>query len=148
MVKHRESTEHKGNGMKRDVRKGRFGRRGGYGPIGEVDDLAVLDPGLDDPGYWPRFLSLVMVRASDELSRRRIQAESGVTDFLQSWSVPVIRAALVAAVIAGVLLLRDRPAAPLGVEEALTVGLEDRTLPDLMEQPEEGDPFAFVELRF
>ncbi len=134
--------------MTRDVRKGRFGPRGGHGPTGEGDDLSVLDPGLDDPGYWPRFLSIVMVRASDELSRRRLAAEVGVTDFLQSWSVTVIRAALVAAVIAGVLLLRDRPATALGVEEALTVGLEDRTLPDLMEQPEGDDPFLFVELTF
>ncbi len=134
--------------MTRDVRKGRFGPRGHYGPTGEGDDLAVLDPGLDDPGYWSRFLSVVMVRASDELSRRRLQADSGVTDLLQSWSGTVIRAALVAALVAGVLLLRDRPAVTLGVEEALTLGLEDRTLPDLMAQPEGSDPFLFVELTF
>ncbi len=134
--------------MTRDMRKGRLGPHGGYGPTGEGDDLAVLDPGLEDPGYWPRFLSTVMVRASDELSRRRLRAESGVTDLLQSWSGTVIRAALVAALVAGVLLLRDRPAATLGVEEALTVGLEDRTLPDLMAQPEGSDPFLFVELTF
>lgn len=134
--------------MTRGVRKERFGPHGGYGPTGEGDDLTVLDPGLGDPGYWPRFLSTVMGRASDELSRRRLRAESGVTDLLQSWSVTVIRAALVAALIAGVLLVWDRPGTALGVEEALTVGLEDRTLPDLMEQPEGGDPFLFVELTF
>ena len=134
--------------MTRDVRNGRFGPRGGYGPTGEGDDLSVLDPGLDDPGYWPRFLSTVMVRASNELSRRRLRAESGVTDLLQSWSGTVIRAALVAALIAGVLLLRDQPGTTLGVEEALTAGFEDRTLPDLMGQPEGGDPFLFVDLTF
>ena len=89
-----------------------------------------------------------MAGASDELSRRRLAAEVGVVDFLQSWSRTVIRAAAIAAVIAGVLLLRDRPAAELGVEEALTVELEDRTLPDLMEQPEGGDPFLLVEVTF
>ncbi len=134
--------------MTRDVRKGRLGPHGGYGPTGEGDDLAVLDPGLDDPGYWSRFLSHVMARAADELSRRRLAAEVGVADTLQSWSLTVIRAAVIAAAIAGVLLLWDRPATTLGVEEALTIGLEDRTLPDLMEQSEGGDPFLLVEVTF
>ena len=134
--------------MTSDARKGRFDLNGGDGPTGQRHDLAVLDPGLDDPGYWSRFFSVVMAGASDELSRRRLAAEVGVVDFLQSWSLTVIRAAAIAAVIAGVLLLRDRPAAELGVEEALTVELEDRTLPDLMEQPEGGDPFLLVEVTF
>ncbi len=134
--------------MTSDARKGRFGFHGGDGPKGQGNELAVLDPGLDDPGYWSRFLSVVMAGASDELSRRRLAAEVGVTDFFQSWSVTVIRAALIAAAIASVLLLRDRPATALGVEEALTMGLEDRTLPDLMEQPEGGDPFLLVEVTF
>ena len=134
--------------MTSDARKGRFDLNGGDGPTGQQHDLAVLDPGLDDPGYWSLFLSVVMAGASDELSRRRLAAEVGVVDFLQSWSRTVIRAALIAAAIAGVLLLRDRPATTLGVEEALTMGLEDRTLPDLMEQSEGGDPFLLVEVTF
>jgi len=89
-----------------------------------------------------------MERASGELSRRRLAAEVGVTDLLQSWSVPVLRAALVAAVIAGVLLLRDGPATTLGVEEALTMELEDRTLPDFMAQPQGSDPFLLVDVTF
>ncbi len=134
--------------MTSDARKGRFGFHEDDGPKGQGNELAVLDPGLDDPGYWSRFLSVVMERAADELSRRRLAAEVGVVDFLQSWSRTVIRAALIAAAIAGVLLLRDRPATTLGVEEALTMGLEDRTLPDLMEQSEGGDPFLLVEVTF
>ena len=134
--------------MASDAPKGRFGLHEGDGPTGQEYDLAVLDPGLDDPGYWSRFLSLVMARAAGELSRRRLVAEAGVADFLQSWSLTVIRAALIAAAIAGVLLLRDRPATVLGVEEALTMGLEDRTLPNLMEQSEGGDPFLLVEVTF
>jgi hypothetical protein len=134
--------------MTSDARKGRFSLHGGDGPTGQGHDLAVLDPGLDDPGYWSRFLSLVMVRSADELSRRRLAAEVGVVDFIQSWSLTVIRAALIAAAIASVLLLRDRPATALGVEEALTMGLEDRTLPDLMEESEGGDPFLLVEVTF
>jgi len=134
--------------MTSDARKRRLGLHRGDGPTEQAPNLAVLDPGLDDPGYWPRFLSLVMERASGELSRRRLAAEVGVTDLLQSWSVPVMRAALIAAVIAGVLLLRDGPATTLGVEEALTMGLEDRTLPDFMAQPQGGDPFLLVEVTF
>ena len=134
--------------MTSDARKGRFGLQGGDGPKGQGHELAVLDPGLDDPGYWSRFLSVVMARASGELSRRRLAAEVGVVDFLHSWSRTVIRAALIVAAIAGVLLLWDRPATTLGVEEALTIGLEDRTLPDLMEQSEGGDPFLLVEVTF
>ena len=130
------------------LQKRRLGLHRGDSPTGPGHDLSVLDPGLDDPGYWPRFLSLVMERASGELSRRRLAAEVGVTDLLQSWSVPVLRAALVAAVIAGVLLLRDGPATTLGVEEALTMELEDRTLPDFMAQPQGSDPFLLVDVTF
>jgi len=134
--------------MTSDARKGRLGLHRGDGPTEQAPDLAVLDPGLDDPGYWPRFLSVVMERASGELSRRRLVADVGVTDFFQLWSVPVIRAALIAAAIAGILLLRDGPATALGVEEALTMELEDRTLPDFMAQPEGGDPFLLVDVTF
>jgi len=134
--------------MTSDPRKRRLGLHGGDSPTGQGHDLSVLDPGLDDPGYWSRFVSVVMERTAGELSRRRLVAEEGVGDFLQSWSVTVIRAALIAAAIAGVLLLRDGPAAMLGVEEALTMELEDRTLPDLMEQSPGADPFLMVELTF
>jgi hypothetical protein len=134
--------------MTSDARQGRFGPQGGESPSGQVHDLAILDPGLNDPGYWFRFRSRVMERASGELSRRRIAAELGVTDFLESWSRTVIRAAAIAAAIAGLLLLRDRPVTVWGVEEALTTELEDRTLPDLMKRPEGDDPFLLVEATF
>jgi hypothetical protein len=89
-----------------------------------------------------------MARADVELLRRRLSAEVGFADLLQSWSRPVIRAAAIAAAIAGMLFLRGRPTPEWGVEEALTVGLEDRTLPQLMEQSEGADPFLFVEVTF
>lgn len=89
-----------------------------------------------------------MVRAADELSRRGVAAEVGAGDLLQSWSLTVIRGALIAAAIAGLLLLRDGPASTLGAEEALTMELEDRTLPDLMGQSEGGDPFLLIEVTF
>jgi len=134
--------------MTSDARHGRFSPQGGEGPSGQTHDLAILDPGHDDPGYWSRFRGRVMERAADELLRRRVAAELGVGDFLQSWARPVIRAAAIAAAIAGVLLMRDRPAIVWGVEEALTTELEDRTLPDLMEGPEGDDPFLLVEATF
>lgn len=134
--------------MTSDSRRGRFGPQRADGPTENGHDLAILDPGYNDPGYWARFRSLVMARADDELSRRRRAAGVGVSDFLQSWSWTVIRAAVIAAAIAGVLLLRDPPAPAWGVEEALTRGLEDRTLPDLMERSEGADPFLLIDVTF
>jgi len=89
-----------------------------------------------------------MTRAADELSRRRLAAEMGVAGLLQSWSGTVFRAAAIAAAIAGILFLRGRPTPELGIEEALTVDLEDRTLPQFMEQSARADPFLFVEVTF
>ena len=134
--------------MTSDARKGRFGPRGGDGAPGQDHHLAILDPGLDDPGYWFRFQSLVMARVDDELSRRRLAADVGVSDFLESWSRTVIHAAAIAAAIAGVLLLRGRPALEWDIEEALTVELQDRTLPQSMYRSEGDDPFLFVEVTF
>ncbi len=134
--------------MTSDARNGRFGPQGGDGSPEEGYDLAILDPGFDDPGYWSRFRSLVMARAGDELSRRGVAAEIGVVSLLQSWSRTVIPAAALAAAVAGVLFLRGSPTPAWGVEEALTVDFEDRTLPQLMEQSEGADPFLFVEVTF
>ncbi len=134
--------------MTSDARKGRTGPQGSDRRTKPARDLAILDPGLDDPGYWTRFRILVMARADAELSRRRRAAESGVTHFVQSWSRAVLPAAAIAAAIAGVLILRGQPTTAWGVEEALTVGLDDTTLPDLMEQPEGVDPFLLVDVTF
>ena len=134
--------------MTSDVRKEGFGPQGADGPGGQDHDLAILDPGLQDPGYWLRFRSLVMMRAANELSRRRLAAEMGVVGLLQSWSRPVIRVAAVAAAVAGFLFFRGQPISEWGVEEALTGDLEDRTLPLLMEEYQCADPFLFVEVMF
>ena len=61
---HGEYHERGENRMTSDARKGRFGPQGGGdGAPGQDHHLAILDPGLDDPGYWFRFQSLVMARA-------------------------------------------------------------------------------------
>ena len=134
--------------MTSDARKRRFGLTGDDDAPGQGHHLAILDPGLDDPGYWSRFQSLVMAGADNELSRRRLDSEVGVSDFLESWSRTVIQAAAIAAAIAGVLFLRGRPAPEWDIEEALTVELQDRTLPESMYRSEGDDPFLFVEVTF
>ena len=134
--------------MTNDERERRFGPQGSDGAPGSDPDLATLDPGLHDPGYWSRFRSLVMARADHELSRRRLAAEVGVSDFLQSWSRAVIRAAALAAAIAGVLFLRGRSIPEWDIEQALTVELEDRTLPQLMDWTEGDDSFLLAEVTF
>ena len=141
-----KTNGHRENSMS-DARQRRFGLHGGSTPSGRGDDLTVVDPGYDDPGYWVRFRSRVMAGASDELSRRSLAAEVGVADFIQSWARTVIRTAAIAAAVAGFHLVRHPPATAVGVEEALTTGLEDRTLTDLMERPGD-DPFLLVEVTF
>ena len=89
-----------------------------------------------------------MARADHELSRRRLAVEVGVLDFLQSWSRTVIRAAVLAAAIAGVLFIRGRSVPEWDIEQALTVELEDRTLPQSMDWSEGDDPFLLAEATF
>ena len=134
--------------MTSDARERRFGLQGGDGAPGPDLDLAILDPGLGDPGYWSRFRSLVMARSDRELSRRRLTVEVEAPDFLQSWPRAVIRAAALAAAIAGILFLRGRSLPEWDIEQALTGDLEDRTLPQLMDQSQADDPFLFVEVTF
>ncbi len=134
--------------MTSDERNDRFGPQGNDVPAGQEQDLAILDPGFADPGYWARFRSLVMARADDELSRRRLAAGLGVTDLLQSWSRNLIPAAAIAAAIAGLFFVRGQATPAWDVEEALTEGLEDRTLPMLMDQSGADDSFLFVEVTF
>jgi len=89
-----------------------------------------------------------MQRAVAELHRRRLLRDVGVADLLQSWARMLIPAAAVAAAIGGVLLFRNPPALAIGVEETLTVVLEDQTLPELMEQGDVDDPFLLIEETF
>ena len=126
---------------------GRMGR-GERNPSGRDPDFGVLDPELRHPGYWSRFRGSVMQRAAAELHRRRLLRDVGVADLLQSWARMLVPAAAAAAAIGGVLLFRNPPASAIGVEEALTVLLEDQTLPELMEQGDADDPFLLIEETF
>jgi hypothetical protein len=89
-----------------------------------------------------------MERAANELYRRRLLRSVGVADLLQSWARMLVPAAVVAAAIGGVLLLRNPSNAAIDVEEALRVGLEDQTLADVMAQVDIDDPFLFIEETF
>jgi hypothetical protein len=96
--------------------------------------LAMLDPELDDPGYWPRFHRWVVTSAAPELARRRRTAALTVPDVMLSWWRTLVPAALATAVLAGALLLRDgrarpAPVAYVDVDEILMVGIEAPEMP-------------------
>ena len=97
--------------------------------------LESLDPGSRDDTYWPRFYRSVMAAAAGELARRRVQYELTISGVVWSWARAVVPAALVAATLAGMILLRgqDLPQ-PLHVdlEEVLAAGLDDGALPVML----------------
>lgn len=78
--------------------------------------LGSLDPEVWDPGFWERFHRRVLARAAGELARRRSSAPH-IDDLLLSWSRAVVPAALLAASLGGVLVLRGLGPA----EEAATL---------------------------
>ena len=73
----------------------------------EVEEaLAALDPRHRDPNYWFRFRAWVMSGAARELARRRLMAQLTVGDVMESWARAVIPTAMLAAVLAGLILIR------------------------------------------
>jgi len=104
-----------------------------------AEALSVLDPAQGDPNYWLRFRSWVMGAAAKELSRRRLMAQLTVGDVVQSWARAVVPTALVAALLAGVLLLRESTLSsplPISVEELLVSEIEGETIPMMLEAEE------------
>jgi len=96
--------------------------------------VKMLDPGMKDPGYWPRFHRNVMERVSPELARRRARAELTVSGVVRSWARTVVPAALAAAAAALFLIaLESTPGSVdlelAGIEELLVVELEDEPIP-------------------
>lgn len=90
--------------------------------------LAFLDPQSGDPGYWERFKHQVLVLAGPELARRRAVRPVTVSDVVMGWRNALVPTALLAAAVAGLLLMQGRPlvqTAPIGVEELLVSGLEE-----------------------
>jgi hypothetical protein len=88
--------------------------------------LEALDPGSRDPGFWIRFHNRVMERARTELSRRRMAAELSVVDVVFAWRRALVPMALLAAAMAGILLMTHEPEPPVqlvALEDVLTEGL-------------------------
>ena len=82
--------------------------------------LEPLDPASGDPGFWLRFHSRVMGDAQAELARRRMTGEIGVVDVVFAWRRALVPMALLAAAMAGILILGHQPS-----EEVQVVALEE-----------------------
>jgi hypothetical protein len=82
--------------------------------------LEPLDPASGDPGFWLRFHSRVMGDAQAELARRRMTGDISVVDVVFAWRRALVPMALMAAAMAGILILGHQP--PLEVQ---VVALEE-----------------------
>lgn len=94
--------------------------------------LRFVDPSSGDPNYWLRFQSWVMRNASPELARRRLMADVTIGDVVSGWARMVVPTAMLAAAVAGLLLVRapaTEAPARVTVEDLLVVGLEDESIP-------------------
>lgn len=114
--------------------------------------LRFVDPASSDPNYWLRFQSWVLTSAAPELARRRLMADLTMGDVILGWSRTLVPAAMLAAAVAGLLVVRSVTHAPapvaVGVEELLVVGIEDETIPVALEGDETGTAVAFAGDRF
>lgn len=90
--------------------------------------LEILDPGSRDPGFWLRFHSRVMSGAQTELARRRMTGDLGVVDVVFAWRRALVPLALLAAAMAGVLILGHEPQPPVQLVALEEVLAEDLNL--------------------
>ena len=116
-------------------------RSDGAGPDGLDRDMELaqalrsLDPATQDPNYWFRFRGWVMTRATPELVRRRVIAGLTVGDVMSSWARAVVPTAVLAAALAGILLMRAEAGTdpqPMGLEELLVSEIPGETVPLLL----------------
>ena len=101
----------------------------GPGRGSEQRPLEALDPEGVDPGYWARLHRRILETAAPELARRRRLRDATLDEVMSSWARTVVPTALLAAALAGLLLLQDASPEPArsasaDVEEALLEGLE------------------------
>ena len=96
-----------------------------------AESLRVLDPESADPNYWLRFRSWVMTNAAAELARRRLMAKLTIGDVMTSWARTVVPTAVLAAALAGLLLLRGQMGETLlpNTQEVLVSEIEGVLLP-------------------
>jgi len=112
----------------------------------------VLDPGSGDPGFWERFHRRVMTSVGPEFARRRMTPELTVFEVLQSWGRAVVPVALMAATLAGILLVQEesalQPAPMMTVEEFLDASLGGDPIPATLfseDEPEIAATLASLE---
>ena len=112
-----------------------------------AEALARFDPEHQDPNYWYRFRQWILENAAGELARRRLIHELTVGEVITSWARTVVPVALLAAVLAGLLLMRDQSVVPVrsvGIEELLVSGVEGQTIPATLAPSETSDAVAFA----
>ena len=68
-----------------------------------AEALTVIDPASQDPNYWLRFRTWVMSNAARELARRRLIVQLTVGDVMEAWARALVPAAMLAAMLAGLL---------------------------------------------
>ena len=103
----------------------------------------VLDPGAGDPGFWERFHRRVMASTGPDLARRRLTPDLTVFEVLRSWGRAVVPVALMAATLAGILLVQEesalQPAPIMTVEEFLDASLGGDPIPGALFAEDEPD---------
>ena len=111
-------------------------------------DLAALNPGSHDPGFWIRYHRRVMSEAGEELMRRRVAVRLSVPDVVFQWRKTLVPLTLLAAALGGLLLTGEeeptREMAPVALEEALVEGLAGDPIPTVLQQTADLDEVAFL----
>ncbi len=99
--------------------------------------MELLDPGYMDPAYWMRFRAKVVRHGGPELARRRLMGDPSLPEVVMSWARAVVPAAVLAAALAGLLILHDHSVSQprtVGVEELLVAGVQGSTIPAELER--------------
>ena len=112
-----------------------------------AEAFEFLDPAHQDPTYWLRFRSWVVSNAAAEMARRRLMHELTVADVLNSWARAIVPTAVLAAALAGLLLVRGDATAldqHLGIEELLVSEVEGQTIPAALAPEQTGEAVAFA----
>ena len=110
--------------------------------------LEALDPGKSDSGFWVRFHSRVMVSAREELARRRMAIEPTIAEVVFGWRRALVPMTLLAAALAGILLVGQEeaiiPLPPLALEDALMQDLPVDPIPTVLGRDMDLDEMAFL----
>jgi hypothetical protein len=104
--------------------------------------LDALDPGADDPGYWPQFRRGVADRAGPLLAERRRASHvtlEGVVYAWGRWVLPAVAAAVLAALLIGRATPSVQGDSVAGVEEILEEPSGAERLPSFLHSGEDLD---------